>query len=136
MCKKISHYSVYAGRILLGGYFALAGLNKVMDPTGTAGMIESVGLPMGVALAYFTGILLLALGAMLIAGCYAKYAAAGLLAFTLLVSFLYHGPGLWGDMIQQLFFMKNMAIAGGLFYIFGNEDCCPKKSTGGDPASE
>ncbi len=123
MCKKISHYSVYAGRILAGGYFALAGLNKVMDPVGTGSMIESTGLPMGIPLAYLTGIALLVLGAALIFGYYVKYAAFGLLLFTLLVSFLFHGPGTWDDMIQQLFFMKNMAITGGLLYIFGTAPC-------------
>jgi len=118
MMNAIYSYERYfapAGRILVGVFFLLAGVGKVMGIAGTAAYITSVGLPAGTALAWLAGIFLIATGASLITGFKAKDSACLLAVYTLLVSFLFHAPNTWdADPSQQMAFMKNMAILGGL----------------------
>jgi putative oxidoreductase len=99
---------VLAGRILLALIFVTAGASKLGNIAGTAGYIASVGLPEVVA------------GIALIVGFQARWAALALAVFTLVASVIFHAY--WSvpeaqKMVQQLMFMKNLAIAGGMFFI-------------------
>jgi putative oxidoreductase len=87
---------------------------------GTAGYIASGGLPMPTVLAVLVGLLELFGGLALIVGFKARWAALALGVFTLLASVLFHAY--WAvapdqQMIQKLMFMKNMAVAGGMFIV-------------------
>ncbi|MGL4281875.1 MAG: DoxX family protein, partial [Albidovulum sp.] len=42
---QLKTYSPLVARILIGGFFLMAGVGKVGDIAGTAGYIQSVGLP-------------------------------------------------------------------------------------------
>ncbi|MGL4280684.1 MAG: DoxX family membrane protein, partial [Albidovulum sp.] len=42
---QLRTYSPLIARILIGGFFLLAGVGKIGDVAGTAGYIQSVGLP-------------------------------------------------------------------------------------------
>ena len=113
--------SALLGRVLLGLMFLLAGLSKFGGLEGTAGYIASKGLPMAQLLAIATAVLEVGAALMLIVGWQARWAALALAAFTVLATFLFHNY--WTlpadqQMMQQLMFMKNLAIIGGLLLVF------------------
>lgn len=111
-------HALLVARVLIGGMFLLAGISKFQDITGTAGYIESVGLPAGVALAWLAAIFEAVLGACIIVGYCIRDTALYLAIFTFLISFPFHGPGMWETSpLDQIMFMKNMAIVGGLLFI-------------------
>jgi putative oxidoreductase len=112
---------VLIARVLLALMFLLAGLSKFGGLEGTAGYIASKGLPMAQVLAVATAALEVGAAVLLIVGWQARWAALALAAFTLLASVLFHNY--WAmpaeqQMMQQLMFMKNIAIVGGLLAIF------------------
>ena len=105
------------GRILLGGYFAFAGLNHFMKDEEMAGWIESKGLPMPDVLNYLAGGLLLVSGLDIVFGTYPIVAWGALSLFTLKASILFHD--FWNmegedKQNQMVNFTKNMALLGGL----------------------
>jgi putative oxidoreductase len=109
------------GRVLLAVMFLLAGISKFTGLEGTAGYIASQGLPMAQVLAVATAVLEVGAAVLLIVGWQARWAALALAAFTLLASVLFHNY--WAmpaeqQMMQQLMFMKNLAIVGGLLAVF------------------
>ncbi|MGC4068805.1 MAG: DoxX family protein [Polyangiaceae bacterium] len=112
------------GRILIAVLFIPAGLGKLTGFAGTVGYIGSVGLPLPQVGAVLAIVVELGLGLALLVGFKARLAALVLAAFTLAASFFFHNY--WAmpadkAMVQQLMFMKNVAIAGGLlaFVAFG-----------------
>ena len=109
-----------AGRVLLALMFILAGWGKLTGIEGTAGYIASAGLPFPAALAVVTGLLELFGGLTLVVGFQARWAALALGLFTLAASVLFHK--FWAvpadqAFVQQLMFMKNLSVAGGLFMV-------------------
>lgn len=108
------------GRVLLALMFVMAGFSKLGNISGTAGYIASGGLPLPTVLAVIVGLLELFGGLALIVGYKARWAALALGVFTLLASVLFHN--FWAvpadqQMVQQLMFMKNLAVAGGMFVV-------------------
>jgi putative oxidoreductase len=108
-------------RVLLALMFVFAGFSKFGDLAGTAGYIASKGLPLPMVLAFLTAALEVVGGIALIVGFQARIAALVLAAFTLLASVLFHNY--WAmpadqQMVQQLMFMKNVSVAGGLLLLF------------------
>jgi len=109
-----------AGRVLLALMFVMAGFSKLGNIGGTAAYIASGGLPMPTVLAVLVGLLELIAGLALAVGYKARWAALALGIFTLLASVLFHP--FWAvpadkAMVQQLLFMKNLAVAGGMFIV-------------------
>ena len=104
-------------RLLLAALFLPAGIGKISGFAGTAGYIGSVGLPMpelGAAVAIAVEVLG---GIALIIGLGTRWAALALAGFTLVASFFFHAY--WAlpaeqQMMQQLMFMKNIGVVGGL----------------------
>ena len=112
--------TVLLGRILLGLIFVLSGFAKIAGFEGTAGYIASKGLPLPQLLAALTIVVELGGGLALMAGLYTRQAALALAAFSLLTAFIFHG--FWAApageaMAQQINFMKNLAIAGGMLVV-------------------
>jgi putative oxidoreductase len=112
---------VVIARILLALMFVLGGIGKLGGLEGTAGYIASKGLPLPMVLAVGAGVLELVAGVLLIIGWQARWAALALAAFTLVASVIFHNY--WAmpaaqQMMQQLMFMKNLAVAGGLLLVF------------------
>jgi putative oxidoreductase len=108
------------GRILLALMFVMSGFGKLGNIAGTAGYIASGGLPFPSLLAVIVGLLELFGGLALAVGFKARWAALALGVFTVLASVLFHQ--FWAvapeqQMVQQLMFMKNLAIAGGMFIV-------------------
>jgi putative oxidoreductase len=112
---------VLIARILLALMFILAGLSKFAGLEGTAGYIASKGLPLPGVLAFLTALLEVVGGLAIVVGFHARIAALALALFTLLASVLFHN--FWAmpaeqQMMQQLMFMKNLSVAGGLLLLF------------------
>ena len=103
------------GRILLAHIFIVSGLGKLADPEGTIGYIQSVGAPLpevAYAIALFVE---LVLGIALLIGFKTRLAAAGIAVFTVATAFLFHAN--FADQMQQIMFLKNLTIAGGLLMV-------------------
>jgi putative oxidoreductase len=120
MNESLKSLLVVAGRALLALIFITSGFSKLTGIQGTAGYIGSVGLPAPALLAVLAGALEVVAGVLLVIGFKARWAALALGVFTLLASVLFHAY--WSapadqQFIQQLMFMKNLAIAGGMFFI-------------------
>jgi putative oxidoreductase len=111
---------VVVGRVLLALMFILAGFSKLGNIAGTAGYIASGGLPMASTLAVLAGLLELVGGIAIAVGYQARWAALALGLFTLVATVLFHR--FWAvpadqAFVQQLMFMKNLSVAGGLFVV-------------------
>ena len=107
-------------RILLALMFVLAGFSKFGGLSGTAGYIASKGLPLPTVLAVASAVLEVVAGLAIIVGYRARLAGLALALFTLLAAFIFHNY--WDapaeqQMMQQLLFMKNVSIAGGLLLL-------------------
>ena len=98
-------------RILLAAIFILAGMNKFGNIAGTAGYIGSVGLPMGMLLAWATAIFEVLAGLAILVGYQTKLASWALALFCLVAAVIFHNK--LGDQMQFIMFAKNLAIAGG-----------------------
>ena len=116
----IKQYGPLVGRILLALIFVLSGLSKLGGFAGTVGYIQSVGLPAAQLLAVIAIIFELGGGLLLVLGWKARWGAAALFVFTFLAAVLFHAY--WASapdqaMMQQIQFMKNLAMMGGLLYV-------------------
>jgi putative oxidoreductase len=108
------------GRILLALMFLLSGIGKIGDFAGTAGYISSVGLPLPSVLAAGALMLEIVAGIALIIGFKTRWAALALALFTIAAAVLFHNY--WAmpagqQMMQQIIFMKNLAVTGGLLML-------------------
>jgi putative oxidoreductase len=111
---------VVIGRVLLALMFVMSGINKLGNLGGTAGYIASGGLPAPMLLAVLAGLLEVVAGIALAVGFQARWAALALAIFTLIASVFFHA--FWSvpadqAFVQQLMFMKNLAVAGGMFVV-------------------
>jgi putative oxidoreductase len=116
----IKQYGPLVGRILLAAIFIWAGLGKLGGFAGTVGYIQSAGLPAAQLLAVIAIIIELGGGLLLVLGWKARWAAAALFVFVLLAAIFFHA--FWAApadqaYMQQIQFMKNLAIMGGLLYV-------------------
>ena len=105
------------GRILIAVLFVPAGFNKLMGFAGTVGYISSAGLPLPQVGAAIAVAVELGVGLMLLAGFKTRIAAIVLAVFTVAAGLFFHN--FWAMpadkvYVNQLMFMKNLAIAGGL----------------------
>jgi len=108
---------IIAARVLMAGIFIAAGLSKIgAGYAGTQGYMTSVGLPG--ALLPLVILLEVGGGLALVLGFQTRLAALALATFSIASAFIFHSAA---DQMQQIMFMKNLAIAGGLlaFTVFG-----------------
>lgn len=101
-----------AGRILISAMFLIAGLAKVTAYAGTLSYMQSKGVP-GALLPLVIALEMLGAVAIIL-GYRTRIVAAVLAVFTVAAAVLFHGGG---DQVQQLLFMKNIAIAGGFLLL-------------------
>ncbi|WP_186417897.1 DoxX family protein [Bosea sp. CS1GBMeth4] len=102
------------GRILLALMFVLAGWSKITGYAGTQQYMGSAGVP-GILLPLVIIVELLG-GLMIIVGFKTRLVALVLCAFTIAASLLFHLN--WAQPMQQLLFLKNLAVAGGFLLLF------------------
>jgi len=114
----LQKHATLIARILVGLFFLLGGISKLTGAEGTAMVLESVSWPAPLLFAYLAGAIEALAGAAIIVGWKIEYAAGLMFLYVILVSFLFHGPGSWEENpLQQINFMKNFALAGGLLYM-------------------
>jgi putative oxidoreductase len=108
------------GRILIALLFIPSGLAKLFGFSGTMAYIASVGLPpaLGAAIAVIVEVVL---AAALLVGWHARWVALIMAVFTFGAAIFFHN--FWASppdqqLMQNINFFKNMAIAGGLLFVF------------------
>jgi len=116
----INQFGPLAGRILLSLIFLTSGISKIGGFAGTAGWIASKGLPMAEVLLVITILIEVGASLMIIAGIKARLGAAALFLWMIPVTLLFHN--FWAmpadqQMIQQIMFMKNLSLMGGMLLI-------------------
>jgi len=105
---KLYPWADLAARVFLAALFIVAGFSKIAAYEGTAGYMQSMGVP-GFLLPLV--IALEIVGGLAVAVGYRTRLAAFLLAgFALLSGLFFHSPL---DPSEQTQFLKNLAIAGG-----------------------
>ncbi|TCB38336.1 DoxX family protein [Acinetobacter sp. ANC 4910] len=97
-------------RVLLAYIFLVAGWGKLTAYSATVGYMEAMGVPG--ALLPLTILVEFGGGLALLFGFQARFAALGLGVFSIITAFIFHGGA--EDAIN---FMKNFAMAGGLFFL-------------------
>ena len=100
-------------RIMISLIFITSGLSKISGFTGTQGYMEAMGVP-GALLPVVIALELLG-GLAVMLGWHTRVAAFLLAGFSLLSALLFHAN--FGDQVQMIMFMKNVAIAGGFLMI-------------------
>jgi putative oxidoreductase len=121
MNPNTQNLAVLAGRILLAVIFILSGFGKITGFEGAVGYIASKGLPMPQVVAALTIVVELGGGILLAIGYKARWAALALAIFSLLAALIFHN--FWAveaaqKMGQQINFLKNLAITGGMLMVF------------------
>ena len=102
-------------RLLLAALFILAGINKIGAMEGTVGYISSVGLPFPEIVYFGTVAFEIVAGLMLAAGFKARLVGLAMGIFTVLTAVIFHSD--FSQEIEVTLFLKNLAIAGGMFAI-------------------
>jgi putative oxidoreductase len=119
--NTIRKFGPLIGRVLIAALFVPAGLMKILGFAGTAGYMASKGLPMVNVLLVLTIIIELGGGLMLLLGWRAREAALVMFLFMIPVTLVFHAYWNIEDATamgeQQRYFMKNIAIMGGLLFI-------------------
>ena len=100
-------------RIMISLIFVTSGLSKISGYAGTQGYMEAMGVP-GAILPLVIAVELLG-GLAVMLGWHTRIAAFGQAGFSLLSALLFHAN--FGDQMQMIMFMKNVAIAGGFLMI-------------------
>jgi len=100
---KLVNPALLAGRILMSIIFIVAGFGKITAYAGTAGYMAAMGVP----------------GILLLLGFQTQIVAFLLAGFCIVSGLLFHfmainGADAMADMTNQIMFMKNLAMAGGL----------------------
>ena len=112
----IDEISKPLGRVLVAQVFLILGYRKVIYYEETAGWMDSMGvssslLPLVIVVEIFGS-----LG--LILGWKTRVCAVLLCGYCFLTALLFHTNFL--DPMQQISFMKNIALSGGLLYVFAH----------------
>ena len=120
--EQLQKIAAPAGRVLLALIFVVSGIGKITGYAGTAGYMASKGMPMIGLLLPLTILTEVGGGLALIAGFKARWAALALAGFSILSALIFHDFWNVSDamqhMGQQINFMKNVSMAGGLLMVF------------------
>lgn len=111
------------GRILLSFMFIYSGFGKLMDPSGTAGMVAGAGLPAATLLAYLGGAFELVTGIAVLIGYQTILASLALAVWCAFTGLVFHTgvvaiPGWpdaalgWINTLNQIMVMKNLTLSG------------------------
>lgn len=109
------------GRILIGAIFLVSGIAKLSDPAGTIGYMTKAGVPAADVLVYVAGFAEILGGLAVISGFLARVGSIGLFVFMAITTLAMHA--FWNfegqeRMTQNVQFMKNLSIMGGLLVLW------------------
>ena len=101
------------GRVLMSAIFLMAGISKLGSYAATQGYMESMGVP-GILLPL---VILLELGGgvTVLLGWQTRISAFLLAGFCIVSALIFHAS--FGDQMQSILFMKNLAMAGGFLFL-------------------
>ena len=120
--EQLQKIAAPVGRVLLALIFLLSGFGKITGYAGTAAYMAAKGMPMIGVLLPLTILTELGGGLALVAGFKARWVALLLAGFSLLSALIFHD--FWSvtdamqHMNQQINFLKNVSMAGGLLMVF------------------
>ncbi len=109
-------YTDLVGRLLIALIFVGAGYSKIGGYAGTQQYMEAMNVPG--ALLPLVILVELGGGLAIVLGFMTRFAALGLAIFSIVSAFLFHAN--FADQVQQIMFMKNLAMAGGFLFLVGN----------------
>ncbi len=117
MTDRFQNVFALLARVLLAALFLPAGISKIAGFAGTAAYIASVGLPLPELGAVIAVVVEVGGGLALLAGYQTRLVALLMAIFTVVAGVFFHA--FWTAapeqlMVEQIMFMKNIAIAGGL----------------------
>ncbi|MEI6560105.1 MAG: DoxX family protein [Rhodospirillaceae bacterium] len=122
----LSEMARSVGRVLIGQIFVISGVRKIPAFSATAARMAGYGLPVAEALLVPTIALEVGGGLMLAANIYPDWAAAALALFVVPTTLIFHNfwsvPNAAVAAREQIQFMKNVAIMGGLLSVFSQGD--------------
>jgi len=109
------------GRILLTFMFVYSGFGKITGFEGTVGYIASKGMPLPQLMAIGAIAVELGAGLLLLVGYKARWAALAIFLFLIPATLIFHN--FWASppaefRMQQINFMKNFAIMGGMLMVW------------------
>ena len=113
----MNHIIPLIARILIAQIFVISGLNKVgAGYAATSAYMQAMGtpavlLPLVIALEIGGGLTL-------ILGFQTRWTALALAVFSIVAALIFHHN--FGDRMQSIMFMKNLAMAGGLLLLYGH----------------
>lgn len=116
MSSNVSNLADLLGRLMLAALFLIAGVGKIAGYAGTQAYMHS----QGVSGALLPLVIATEVGgaALIIAGFWTRWTAAALAGFTVLTAIFFHNN--FADQVQQIMFLKNVAIAGGFLLLVAN----------------
>ncbi len=114
-------WAALIGRVLLALMFILSGWGKLTDFSETVGYIASKELPLPQVLAIIAILIELGAGLAIAFGWKTRWAALAMVVFLIVITPIFHG--FWNvpadqAMMQQINFMKNLSILGGMLVLF------------------
>jgi putative oxidoreductase len=116
MFDRILHYADAPARASMAAIFVLSGVSKIGAFEAAQGYMAAFGLP-GALLGPTIAFEILA-GLAMLFGLGARHAAFLLAGFSIITALIFHRD--FGDQIQQIMFLKNVAMAGGLLLLARN----------------
>lgn len=104
------------GRIMLGAIFLISGINKIVNPEATQQYMASMG--MSATEIFLIGAILVEIGAgvSLLLGFWTQIGSAILFLFMIPTTLIFHTD--FSSQTQVIMFLKNIAMMGGLLYIY------------------
>ena len=111
----------WIGRILLGGFFFMMGINHFINAKSMIPYAQAKGVPAPSLAVYVTGLLLLLGGLSVIVGTYVTIGLWLLVIFLVPTTFIMHR--FWQEedpnarMAEQVNFMKNLALLGAVLML-------------------
>ena len=114
-------FLLLVGRVLLGWLFLASGSGKLVNIPGTTAYFTNLGISAPQLCSWFAGIVEVVLGAALILGAATRYAALGSLVWVIIATAIAHRYWTYpaqAQVAQYNNFLKNIAIIGGVLYIF------------------
>lgn len=104
------------GRLGLALIFIISGWGKIAGYAATQGYMEAMGVP-GMLLPLVIA-LELGGGLAILAGVFTRWVSLALAGFSVVAALIFHTH--LGDQVQQIMFLKNIAIAGGFLALAAN----------------
>lgn len=112
--KKVSLLKLI-GRISLSAIFIMGGVSKITGFSGSVGYATAFGVPLPEIAIIIAIVVELVGGVMILFGYKTKLASLTIAIFLIPVTLIFHND--FGNQLEMVAFMKNLAIFGGLLYV-------------------